>query len=196
MQENFFTINCSREKETQNRFLRIFGFLLPPPLKNTLNFQSDNCKAEKKPIIAKENYLFQKNQRMIPFFYVNGKKWQCKKYNFRRGIKYRLIPIIIFLLARSTYFCKLHIKSNRAHRPRMDLNKRFLPRPNNTTAWKLIPHRSKISKNWNPPRWELFYLVNEFECNYCKAVFVLVKIRFWKIYVVGPTVGDYNSCWF
>ena len=32
-------------------------------------------------------------------------------------------------------------------RPRIDLNKRFLPRPNTTTAWKLIPHRSNISKN-------------------------------------------------
>ena len=32
-------------------------------------------------------------------------------------------------------------------RPRIDLNKSFLPRPNTTTAWKHIPHRSNISKN-------------------------------------------------
>ena len=38
-----------------------------------------------------------------------------------------------------------------SQRSRTDLNKRFLPRPNTITAWKLIPHRSKISKNWNPP---------------------------------------------
>ena len=31
--------------------------------------------------------------------------------------------------------------------PRTDLNKRFLPRPKSITALKLIPHRSKISKN-------------------------------------------------
>ena len=31
--------------------------------------------------------------------------------------------------------------------PRADLNKRFLPRANTATAWKLIPHRSNISKN-------------------------------------------------
>ena len=37
--------------------------------------------------------------------------------------------------------------------PRTDLNKRSLPRPKTTTAWKLIPYRSKITKNWNPPRW-------------------------------------------
>ena len=38
----------------------------------------------------------------------------------------------------------------RAQRPRMDLMKKSLPRPKTTTAWKLTPHRSKISKNWNP----------------------------------------------
>ena len=32
-------------------------------------------------------------------------------------------------------------------RPRIYLNKRFLLRPNTTTAWKLIPQRSNISKN-------------------------------------------------
>ena len=35
----------------------------------------------------------------------------------------------------------------RTQRPRIDLNKRFLPRSNTTTAWNLIPHRSNISKN-------------------------------------------------
>jgi hypothetical protein len=38
--------------------------------------------------------------------------------------------------------------------PRADLNKKFLPRPKTTTAWKGITHRSKISKNWNPPYWD------------------------------------------
>ena len=37
--------------------------------------------------------------------------------------------------------------------PRTDLNKKSLPRLKTTTAWKLISHRSKISKNWNLPRW-------------------------------------------
>ena len=36
---------------------------------------------------------------------------------------------------------------NKAQRPRMDLNKKSLPRPKTTTAWKPIPHRSNISKN-------------------------------------------------
>ena len=34
---------------------------------------------------------------------------------------------------------------------RADLNKSFLHRPKTTTAWKLTPVRSKISKNWKPP---------------------------------------------
>ena len=38
--------------------------------------------------------------------------------------------------------------------PRADLNKKFLARPKTTAAWKLIPHRSKISKNWNPTHWD------------------------------------------
>ena len=71
---------------------------------------------------------------------------------------------------------------NRAQRPSIGLNKRFLPRPNTTTAWKLLPHRSSA-------RIEILHVgdfftkSNEFECNCCKAVFVLVKISFWKIYI-------------
>ena len=34
------------------------------------------------------------------------------------------------------------------------LNKRSLPKPTTTTGWKLIPHRSKISMNWNPLHWD------------------------------------------
>ena len=42
-------------------------------------------------------------------------------------------------------------KSGTAQCPRTDLNKTFLPKT--ITAWKLIPYRSKISKNWNPQHW-------------------------------------------
>ena len=38
--------------------------------------------------------------------------------------------------------------------PTMKLNKRSLPKPTTTTGWKLIPHRSKISMNWNPLHWD------------------------------------------
>ena len=38
--------------------------------------------------------------------------------------------------------------------PTMKLNKRSLPKPTTTTRWKLIPHRSKISMNWNPLHWD------------------------------------------
>ena len=39
-------------------------------------------------------------------------------------------------------------------RPTMKLNKRSLPKPTTTTGWKLIPHRSKLSMNWNPLHWD------------------------------------------
>ena len=44
-------------------------------------------------------------------------------------------------------------KTNVSQRLSSDLSKSFLPRPKTTTAWELIPHRSKISKNWIPPQW-------------------------------------------
>jgi len=43
--------------------------------------------------------------------------------------------------------------SDHSQCPKTDLNKKYLPRPKTTTAWKLILHRSKISKNWNLPLW-------------------------------------------
>ena len=53
----------------------------------------------------------------------------------------------------------------------------FLPRPKNITAWKLIPHRSKISKNWNPPRWvplDRFF----------KNLFLLIQKHLYSTYVI------------
>ena len=71
--------------------------------------------------------------------------------------------------------------------PRTDWNKRFLPGPKTITAWKLIPHRSKISKKWNPLRWvplhrffkNLFLLRQKqlYSGNHCKAVFVFLLIK-------------------
>ena len=39
------------------------------------------------------------------------------------------------------------VRTQLSQRARIYLNKRFLPRPNITTAWKLIPYRSNNSKN-------------------------------------------------
>ena len=47
-----------------------------------------------------------------------------------------------------------NIKKAWAQCPTMKLNKRSLPKPTTTTGWKLIPHRSKISMNWNPLHWD------------------------------------------
>ena len=67
-----------------------------------------------------------------------------------------------------------------AQRPRMDLNQikspypdRRLPQHESLYPIGLISARIKILHIWN-----FFTKLNEFECNYCKAVFVLVKISF------------------
>ena len=65
---------------------------------------------------------------------------------FRNMYDSHLTKKVLYLRYRISPSCK-------AQRPRTDLNKRSLPRPKTTTAWKLTPHRSKISKNWNPPHW-------------------------------------------
>ena len=56
------------------------------------------------------------------------------------------------------------------------LNKRFLPRPNTTTAWKLIPHMSEISKNWNPPHWVPLH-------RFFKNWFLLIQKQLYSNYI-------------
>ena len=78
--------------------------------------------------------------------------------------------------------------------PRTDLNKRFLPRPKTITAWKLIPHRPKISKNWNPPQMvplhkffkKRFYLHNN--------SFTVITFKLILLSKKVPNVLDFNSC--
>ena len=60
--------------------------------------------------------------------------------------------------------------------PRTKINKRFLPRAKTTTAWKLIPHRSKISKNWNPPHWDPLH-------RFFKNWFLLVQKQLYNNYI-------------
>ena len=60
--------------------------------------------------------------------------------------------------------------------PRTDLNKRFLPTPKTTTAWKLIPHRSKFSKNWNLPRWVPLH-------RFFKNRFLLIQKQLYNNYI-------------
>ena len=78
--------------------------------------------------------------------------------------------------------------------PRTNLNKRSLTRPKTTTAWKLIPHRSKISKNRNPPRWFPLH-------RFFKYWFLLMRKQLYNISLKlillskkVPTVEDFNSC--
>ena len=91
---------------------------------------------------------------------------------------------------------KVEIFQPSSQRPRTDLNKRSLPRPKTTTAWKLIPHRSKISKNRNPPRWVPLY-------RFFKNWFLLMRNNFtiitFKLILLSkkvPSVEDFKSCWY
>ena len=49
------------------------------------------------------------------------------------------ITEIILLLLKLTTIGRIFNACDISQRPRIDLNKRCLPRPNTTTAWKLIP---------------------------------------------------------
>ena len=60
--------------------------------------------------------------------------------------------------------------------PRTGLNKRFLPKPKTTIAWKLIPHRSKISNNWNPPHWVPLH-------RFFKNWFLLIQKQLYSNYI-------------
>ena len=64
------------------------------------------------------------------------------------------ISQILLLFTSAAFWWDSSLKKMSTVCPRADLNNMFLPRPKTTTAWKLIPHRSKISKNWNPPHWD------------------------------------------
>ena len=69
-----------------------------------------------------------------------------------------------------------NIYSQTSQCPRADLNKKFLPRPKTTTAWKCIPHRSKISKNWNPPYWDPLH-------RFFKNLFLLIQKLLYNNYI-------------
>ena len=65
----------------------------------------------------------------------------------------------------------------------VDLNKR-LPQHESLYSIGLISARIDILHIGN-----FFTKSNEFECNDCRAVFVLLKISFWKMYVWDPPWG-------
>ena len=118
-----------------------------------------------------------RNQRVgfSPHFIPPLKKFMSCKAHFRPAIGFSPHSLVFSYLSFSLALSLCQIKhftflfmfllwhtslaSRQPQRPRTDLNKRFLPRPNTTTAWKLIPHRSNMSKNKNPTHWELFYKV-------------------------------------
>ena len=61
-------------------------------------------------------------------------------------------------------------------RLRMNLNKESLPRSKTTTAWKLIPHWPKISKNWNSTHLDPLH-------RFFKNCFLLIQKQLYNEYI-------------
>ena len=68
------------------------------------------------------------------------------------------------------------VVSQNSQCPRTDLNKRFLPRPKTITAWKHIPHRSRMNENWNPPHWVPLH-------RFFKNWFLLIQKQLYSNYI-------------
>ena len=83
---------------------------------------------------------------------------------------------------------------NYSQHPKKDLNKSPYPDQTIPQHESLYPIGLESARIKIPHRGKRFFKKDEFECNYCKAVFVVVKISFRKIIVVGPTMRDFNSC--
>ena len=72
------------------------------------------------------------------FYYV--KRWNRKRYPFAKLIFFQPFDMEDFLnIVRLAMLVQRQLQTKRKHtkaaqRPRIDLNKRFLPRPNTTTA--------------------------------------------------------------
>ena len=76
---------------------------------------------------------------------------------------------------------KICYKLCKAQRPRIDLNKGFYLDQILPQHESLYPIGLKSARIEIPHGGTFFTEWNEFEYNYCKAVFVLVKIIFWKM---------------
>ena len=106
-------------------------------------------------VILKSRKTFRNSRNDQNLAFLCKKKRERKK-SFLNQIWLDSIKEKCMGYLKSRFTCKKK-STGLAQCPRTDLNKSFLPRPKTTTAWKLIPHSSKISKNWNPPPWERFY---------------------------------------
>ena len=81
----------------------------------------------------------------------------------------------------NSFLVDQHISKINTQRHRIDLNKMFLPRLDTSSLPQhksLYPIVLKSAGVKIPYGGNFFTKKNEFECNYCKAVFVLVKISF------------------
>ena len=92
--------------------------------------------------------LIQKTKRILNFLTISNKNDHCAPAVFLLTAFRDTIAVNRLL---SQWSWVIQDRSKEIQPPRIDLNKRFLPRPNTTTAWKFIPYRSIISKKQNSP---------------------------------------------
>ena len=99
--------------------------------------------------VSNQSFLKEKYYFSVGYYsYSRGELW-CAATDFIFHFEYR--RNFLYYFAQDCSNTSLIAIYHFPQCPRRGLSKRFLPRAKITTVWKPIPHRSKISKNWNPP---------------------------------------------
>ena len=114
------------------------------------NFFAEILTGVSKILVIEGDQLIQSEESFgqnLFFYQLSKEKSVCHKTLLKKSLWHNSISF-----KSSTYFFKRTPEC-----PRTDLDKIFLPLPKTTTAWKLIPQWSKISKIWNPPHWKALH---------------------------------------
>ena len=143
------------------------------------------CELATRLVITNQRaYLIEYNLRSH-FFPRKGKKLQSKQFSYCKC--YILAHTI---LDNFRLYSFVVILSLNAQCSRTDLIKRSLPRPKTTTAWKSIPHRAKVSKNWTTPQW---VPLHKFFKNSGNS-FTIITFKLILLSKKVSIVKDFNSC--
>ena len=124
--------------------------------------------------VSNQSFLKEKYYFSVGYYsYSRGELW-CAATDFIFHFEYR--RNFLYYFAQDCSNTSLIAIYHFPQCPRRGLSKRFLPRAKITTVWKPIPHRSKISKNWNPPDWVSHY-------RFFKNWFLLIQKQLYSNYI-------------
>ena len=77
---------------------------------------------------------------------------------------------------------------------KMNWNKKVIKVKTTPALRDIVSYRIKISKNYLVP---IFYVLKSvWVWRLYSSATIFVLVIYWKIYQVGPNVGNFNSCWF